>query len=108
MAGKPETQVGYILSGIPLGNLDREQVCQLIDDVAAALRHEGMFIQFQYSLIDRKKIKVRFARMRTVPVLLNVPPAVVYYAQKLVPQHERSSSRPGKAAARPHEVTSRR
>ena len=40
-----------------------------------------MYIQFQYSLMDRKKIQKRFASLRTVPVLLNFPPAVVYYAR---------------------------
>jgi len=42
----------------------------------------GMFIQFQHSLLDRKKIRTRFPNLRTVPVLLNFPPAVVYYARR--------------------------
>ena len=72
----------FILSGIPLGNLGRETVVSLLSAIHAALAPGGMFIQFQHSLIDRKKIKARFARLRTVPAFLNFPPAFVYYAQK--------------------------
>ncbi|HWX19809.1 MAG TPA: methyltransferase domain-containing protein [Candidatus Binatia bacterium] len=72
----------FIISGIPLGNLGRDRVLTLIERIRGALPNGGMYIQFQHSLIDRKKIKTKFARLRTVPVLLNFPPAVVYYAQK--------------------------
>ena len=72
----------FIISGIPLGNLRREQVLNLVGAISKALAPGGMYIQFQYSLIDRKKIKANFSRLTTVPVLLNFPPAVVYYAQK--------------------------
>jgi phospholipid N-methyltransferase len=72
----------FIISGIPLGNLKREQVLELVGAISRALAPGGMYIQFQYSLIDRKKIKANFSRLTTVPVLLNFPPAVVYYAQK--------------------------
>jgi len=75
-------KVDYVLSGIPLGNLPGEQVQALIDAISRALRPGGMYIQFQYSLIDRKRIRSRFSLLRTSPVLLNFPPAVVYYAQK--------------------------
>ena len=86
MAGKPETRAGYVISGIPLGNLDREQATALIDRIAGALAKGGMYIQFQHSLLDRKKIQARFARLRTVPVWLNFPPAVIYYAQQPIPR----------------------
>jgi len=72
----------YILSGIPLGNLPGERVQALIDAVSRALGRRGLYIQFQYSLIDRKRIRSRFRTLRTVPVLFNFPPAVVYYARK--------------------------
>jgi phospholipid N-methyltransferase len=54
----------------------------LINHISGALAPGGWYIQFKYSLLDRKKIKGQFARLRTVPVLLNLPPAVVYYARK--------------------------
>jgi phospholipid N-methyltransferase len=72
----------FVLSGIPLGNLRGDRVLAIVDAVSRALVPGGMFIQFQYSLMDRKRIRARFQAVRTVPVLLNIPPAVVYYAQK--------------------------
>jgi phospholipid N-methyltransferase len=72
----------FIISGIPLGNLPRQQVLALVQAISRTLAPGGMYIQFQYSLIDRKKIKANFSKLTTVPVLLNFPPAVVYYAQK--------------------------
>jgi phospholipid N-methyltransferase len=72
--------VDFVLSGIPLGNLPGEQVTALVKAIHDALRPGGMYVQFQYSLLDRNRIRRRFSHVRTVPVLLNVPPAVVYYA----------------------------
>jgi phosphatidylethanolamine/phosphatidyl-N-methylethanolamine N-methyltransferase len=79
---KASDKPDFIISGIPLGNLAANQALAIIDAVRETLRPGGMFIQFQYFLADRKKIRARFARMRTVPVFLNFPPAFVYYAQK--------------------------
>jgi len=75
-------KVDYVLSGIPLGNLPGERVHALINAIRGALGPDGMYVQFQYSLMDRKRIRRCFPNLRTVPVLLNFPPAVVYYAQQ--------------------------
>jgi phospholipid N-methyltransferase len=72
----------FIISGVPLGNLPREKALTIIEAVKDGLRPGGLFIQFQYFLADYRKIRRRFAPMRTVPVFLNIPPAFVYYAQK--------------------------
>ena len=72
----------FIISGIPLANLDRRESLALIDRISRALAKGGMYIQFQYSLLDRKTIRRRFSKVRTVPAFLNFPPAFVYYAQK--------------------------
>jgi phospholipid N-methyltransferase len=75
-------QPEFIISGIPLGNLTRPMTLALINHISGALAPGGWYIQFQYSLMDRKKVKAKFAWLRTVPVFLNLPPAVVYYARK--------------------------
>lgn len=72
----------YIISGIPLGNLGGAKALALVDAIHQALAAGGMFIQFQHSLLDRKKIRTRFPNLRTVPVFLNFPPAFVYYARR--------------------------
>jgi phospholipid N-methyltransferase len=72
----------FIISGIPLGNLGREKALALIHTIHQTLGEGGMYIQFQHSLLDRKKIRTSFSNLRTVPAFLNFPPAVVYYARK--------------------------
>lgn len=79
-SGEPLPQ--FIISGIPLGTLSEAKTFLLLDAIRAALPEGGMYIQFQHSLVDRKRIRSRFARFRSVPVFLNFPPAVIYYAQK--------------------------
>ena len=82
MGRRGAAKVDYVLSGIPLGNLPGERALALIDAISRVIRQGGMYIQFQYSLLDRKRIRSRFNILRTVPVLLNIPPAVVYYARR--------------------------
>jgi phospholipid N-methyltransferase len=72
----------FVISGIPLGNLGGERACTLLDAIRQSLGEGGMYVQFQHSLLDRKKIRARFPNTRTVPAFLNFPPAVVYYAQQ--------------------------
>lgn len=74
--------VEYVVSGLPLGNVSRKKTVALIAGIDRALRQGGMYIQFQHSLLDRKKIQSFFPALRIVPVLLNFPPAFVYYARK--------------------------
>jgi phosphatidylethanolamine/phosphatidyl-N-methylethanolamine N-methyltransferase len=77
-AEKPD----FIISGIPLGNLGGAKALALVDTIHQTLGEGGMYIQFQHSLLDRKKIKARFPNLHTVPVFLNFPPAAVYYARR--------------------------
>lgn len=72
----------FIISSLPLRNLGRDKACALIDAVSRALGDDGMYIQFQHSKFDRNKITEKFPRTRTTSVLLNLPPAFVYYAQR--------------------------
>jgi phosphatidylethanolamine/phosphatidyl-N-methylethanolamine N-methyltransferase len=72
----------FIISGIPLAHLAREQVLTLISAVNGALTPGGLYVQYQHSLLDRRNIRALFPRLRSVPVLLNFPPAIVYYARK--------------------------
>ena len=75
-------KVDYVVSGIPLGSLGKRKVVALLHVVNQVLSEGGLYIQFQHSLLDRRKIKRQFHNIRSVPVLLNFPPAVVYYAKK--------------------------
>lgn len=93
---RSQNRPDYIISGIPLGNVPRDETFALIRQIEEALAPGGMYIQFQYLLVDRKKVQASFPALRTVPVLLNFPPAFIYYARKgaAVPFH-----RPGRSAS---------
>ncbi len=75
-------KVGYVISGIPLGNMAAERIRILIGAIRRVLAPGGMYIQFQHSLLDRRKIREGFPKLRIGPVWLNFPPAVVYYATR--------------------------
>ena len=77
-----EQKVDFVISGIPLGTLDRARTLHLLDAIHEVLDPGGMYIQFQYSLLDRKKIRSRFRLLRILPVFLNLPPAMIYYARR--------------------------
>jgi len=72
----------FVVSGIPIGNLNKKTTVALIDSIHSILAPGGIYIQFQHFLADLLKIKTRFATLRLTPVLLNLPPAFVYYARK--------------------------
>jgi phospholipid N-methyltransferase len=76
-----EAKPDFVISGIPLGNLGREKALALVEAIHRSLGKGGVYIQFQHSLLDRRTIRARFPTLRTVPVFLNFPPAVVYYAR---------------------------
>jgi phospholipid N-methyltransferase len=82
MAGSGDEKPDFIISGIPLGNLERRHVADLVERIHRCLAVGGLYIQFQYTLIDRETIRARFPKLRTAPAFLNFPPAFVYYAQK--------------------------
>ncbi len=75
-------RVRYVISGIPLGNMGANRVRILIGAIRRRLVSGGMYIQFQHSLLDMRKIREAFPKLRVGPVWLNVPPAVVYYATR--------------------------
>lgn len=82
LARAKRKRIGYVVSGLPLGNVPRNKTVAIIAGIDRALHQGGMYIQFQHSLLDRKKIQSFFPALRTIPVLLNFPPAFVYYARK--------------------------
>ena len=82
LSARPKGRPDFIISGIPLGNLRRDAALELIDAIHGALPDGGLYIQFQYSFLDREKVRSRFRHLTTVPALLNFPPAFVYYARK--------------------------
>lgn len=82
MAQRGAKPADYVISGIPLGNLVKARAVALIGAIHAGLNPGGLYVQFQHSLMDRRKIKNRFSQLRTAFVLMNIPPAFIYYARR--------------------------
>lgn len=75
-------RVDYIVSGIPLSNLEVSHQKGLLRSIYSALLPKGRYLQFQYSLGAYKMIEGIFndVSLRFVP--LNIPPAFVYSCSK--------------------------
>ncbi len=82
MARRRTEKPDYVISGIPLGNFGRKKTLAIIEAISKTVAVGGTYIQFQHSLLDRRRIKAKFPGLRTVPVFFNFPPAVVYYARR--------------------------
>jgi phospholipid N-methyltransferase len=82
MAGSAVEHPDFVVSGVPIGNLSKTRTVALLDLISRVIAEGGMYIQFQHFLRDRKTVKAIFPNLRTIPVFLNFPPAVVYYARK--------------------------
>ena len=82
MAGSGAERPDFVVSGVPIGNFTKTRTLVLLNLISKMVAERGMYIQFQHFLRDRKTVKTVFPNLRTIPVLLNFPPAVVYYARK--------------------------
>ena len=77
-----EQSVDYIVSGLPLANINVEEKTGILDACRRILKPYGSYIQFQYSLNDFSLLKRTFTYVNCDFTLRNFPPAFVYYARK--------------------------
>lgn len=75
-------EVDYIISELPLVVLPKKIKEGILKQVTTYLKNGGQYIQFQYSLVSRKKFKEIFSQMEVRFTLLNLPPAFVYVCTK--------------------------
>lgn len=75
-------QVDCIISGLPFSAFSECQRIEIMQAVYRSLKPGGIFIAFQYSLKMRKMLKKNFSKVHIDFVLLNMPPAFVYYCKK--------------------------
>lgn len=76
-----DESVDYIISGLPLANIRKRQKLNILDACKRVLKPGGHYIQFQYSLNDVSLLKRNFSSVKYGFTLLNIPPAVIYYAK---------------------------
>ncbi len=74
--------VDAIVSCLPLALFKDSMKQELMAAIEQALKPGGIFIQYQYSLNDRKFINQYFSRNKLKFVLRNAPPAFIYICQK--------------------------
>lgn len=76
------TKADYVLSALPLANFPDELRMSVLTNCYAALKKNGKYIQFQYSLQSKKYMKEVFDEMSIKFQPLNLPPAFVYSCSK--------------------------
>jgi len=74
--------VDAIISSLPLANFPTILKRNILQQCYDALKPKGLFIQFQYSLIDFKLLKKRFNSVERKFTPLNIPPAFIYICRK--------------------------
>jgi len=82
MAERGMDQLDYVVSGLPLTTLPDQLSEEIIQEVHKALKPEGNYIQFQYSLDYKQEIEDVFGPVEVYKVWLNIFPANVYVATK--------------------------
>lgn len=75
-------QADYIVSSLPLSTIPSEIRDDILLSTHKSLRPGGEFIQFQYSLHQRKNLKRIYSKVDIGYTLLNFPPAFVYRCVK--------------------------
>lgn len=74
--------VDAILSSLPLANFNKKLVQEILNNAHKALKVEGVYVQFQYSLKSKKYIKRVFNNLDLTFTARNLPPAFVYTSEK--------------------------
>ncbi len=75
-------KVDVIISSLPLSNFPQRITLKLLRIFQLNLREAGKFIQFQYSLKQKKEIEHVFSKVSISFTALNIPPAFVYSCDK--------------------------
>ncbi len=74
--------VDAVVSGLPFALFENKMRKSIIEQVADALKPDGIFIAFQYSLQMKNLLMNTFSRVEISFVSLNIPPAFVYFCHK--------------------------
>jgi phospholipid N-methyltransferase len=77
-------EADYVISSLPLANFSRQSKESILGHVENILKTGNLFIQFQYSLADRKLLKRYFRKINLKFTLLNIPPAFVYVCRDFI------------------------
>lgn len=68
----------YVISSLPLANFPNKLKANILNASYDALKNNGKYIQFQYSLNSKKELEACFESVHISFTPLNFPPAFVY------------------------------
>ena len=71
-----------VVSSLPFANMGESLRRQIIENVYRALKPNGIFVAFQYSLQMKSLLNEYFSDVKIDFALLNFPPAFVYFCRK--------------------------
>ena len=71
-----------VISSLPFANMDESLRRQIVENVCRALKPDGIFVAFQYSLQMKTLLNEYFTDVKIEFTLLNFPPAFVYFCRK--------------------------
>lgn len=74
--------VDYIISSLPLSNIPIRIVLKILHASKNVLTKNGKFIQFQYSLNQKKALEHVFSEVTIDFTTWNIPPAFIYTCSK--------------------------
>ena len=72
-------QVDYVISTLPLAIMDETTNDKVLEVVGKILKPGGRYVQIQYSLISKDRIKRKFPKLKIDFTLLNFPPAFDFF-----------------------------
>jgi phospholipid N-methyltransferase len=82
LASQSLNSADCIISCLPFANFDDASRKALFADIHAALRPGGVFVAFQYTRLLQPYFLSVYGRYECKRVLINVPPALVYFCTK--------------------------
>ncbi len=71
-----------VVSSLPLANFPEDLILRILGESKKALKANGLYVQFQYSLNAKKHIRKLFHHIRITFTPVNFPPAFVYTCKK--------------------------
>jgi len=71
-------EVDYIISALPLSLIPVDIKNSIIQNSIKYLKSEGLYVQFQYTPYDYRRLKKYFKKVKLTFTLTNFPPAFLY------------------------------
>ena len=70
-----------VISSLPLTSIDKAIKKKILKKVKETLTKKGLFIQYQYTLLDYRFLKKKFKKIKLDFTLLNLPPSFIYVCE---------------------------